>query len=107
GAATPGAAKRTAPAADKARLEQKIAGGFAGGPVVRNRAFFFASLEHLLRDTDYIVTSPVFQVFRPGQDVRLPQSTRNPNLLGRAGLHLAPANHLVVRYRFDDGTSTN
>src|SRR4029079_6361671 len=71
------------------------------------RAFFFTSLEHLLRDTDYIVTSPVFQVFRPGQDVRLPQSTRNPNLLGRAALPLAPANHLVVRYRFDDGTSTN
>jgi hypothetical protein len=105
--ATPGSAKLAVPPADKARLEQRIVGGSAGGPIARNRAFFFGSLEHLVRNTDYIVTSSVLQVFRPGEDARLPQHSRNPNVLGRVDINLAPRNDLVVRYRFDDSTSTN
>jgi len=105
--ATPGSAKLAVPPADKARLDQRIIGGSAGGPLVRNRAFFFGSIEHFVRDTDFIVTSSKLQVFFPGQDPRLPQHTRNPNLLGRVDINLAPSNRLTVRYRLDDSTSTN
>jgi hypothetical protein len=105
--ATPGSAKLAVPPADKARLDQRIIGGSSGGPLVRNHAFFFGSLEHLVRDTDHIVTSSVLQVFRPGEDARLPQHNRNPNVLGRVDTKLGPGNSLVVRYRFDDSTSTN
>jgi hypothetical protein len=105
--ATPGSAKLAVPPVDKTRLDQKIFGGSAGGPFVRNRAFFFGSVESLRRDTDHIVTSPVLQRFWPGQDPRLPQRTRNPNVLGRVDVSLSPANSLMVRYRFDDSTATN
>jgi len=105
--ATPGSAKLAVPPAGKTRLNQRIIGGSAGGPIVQDRAFFFASIEHFVRDTDFIVTSSKLQVFRPGEDPRLPQHTRNPNLLGRVDLNLAPSNRLTVRYRLDDSTSTN
>ena len=105
--ATPGSAKLAVPPVDKTRLEQRIFGGSAGGPLVRNRAFFFGALEHFDRETDHIVTSPLLPVFRPGEDPRLPQRIRNPNLLGRADMTLAPGSSLMVRYRFDDSTATN
>ena len=105
--ATPGSAKLAVPPAGKTRLDHRIIGGSAGGPIVQDRAFFFGSIEHLVRDTDHIVTSSVLQVFRPGQDSRLPQHTRNPNLFGRVDINLAAGNRLTVRYRFDDSTSTN
>lgn len=105
--ATPGSTKLAVPPLDKARLEQRVAGGSIGGPIVRNRAFFFASIEHLHRETDHVVTSAKLGLFRPDDSATLPQRTRNPNLLGRADLALSPANSLTIRYRFDDGTATN
>jgi hypothetical protein len=105
--ATPGSAKLVVPPVDKARLDQNVFGGSAGGPIVRNRVFFFGSLEHYQRDTDHIVTSAHLQLFRPGEDPRLPQRTRNPNVLGRVEGRPSPANSLMARYRFDDSTSTN
>jgi hypothetical protein len=105
--ATPGSAKLAVPQVDKTRLSQNIFGGSVGGPIVRNRAFYFGSLEHYQRDTDHIVTSPDLQLFRPGEDPRLPQRTRNPNVLGRVDAGLSPNNSLTARYRFDDSTATN
>lgn len=105
--ATPGSAKLALPPVDKARLDQNIFGGSAGGPIVRNRVFFFGSLEHYQRDTDHIVTSPALQLFHPGEDPRLRQRTRNPNVLGRLDGRLWPANSVIARYRFDESTATN
>jgi hypothetical protein len=107
GDATPGSAKLAVPPVDKPRLRQDIIGGSAGGPLIRNRAFFFGSLEHFDRETDFIVTSAVLRVFRPNDDARLPQRARNPNVLGRADINLTPTSSLIVRYRFGDSTSTN
>lgn len=76
--ATPGSAKLAVPQVAKTRLGQNIYGGSAGGPIVRNRAFFFGSLEDYQRDTDHIVTSPDLRLFRPGEDPRLPR--RRPAL---------------------------
>jgi len=105
--ATTGSAKLAVPPVDKARLEQKIIGGLAGGPLARNRAFFFGSVEHLVRDTDHVVTSSVLRVFRPNDPATLPQRTRNPNLLGRVDFNVTPRNILTARYRLDDSTATN
>lgn len=105
--ATTGSAKLAVPPIDKARLDQKIIGGVAGGPLARNRAFFFASVEHLVRDTDHVVTSPKLRLFRPDDPATLPQRTRNPNLLGRLDVNVAPSHLLTARYRFDDSSATN
>jgi hypothetical protein len=105
--ATPGSARLAVPPVDKARLEQRIFGGSAGGPLVQNRAFFFGALEHFDRETDHIVTSSLLPLFRPGEDARLPQRTRNPNVFGRTDVKLGAGSNLLVRYRFDDSTGTN
>ena len=105
--ATPGSAKLAVPPVDKARLEQKIVGGVAGGPLSRDRAFFFGSIEHLDRDTDHVVTSSQLRVFRPDDPATLPQRTRNPNLLGRVDINITPGSLLTARYRFDDSSATH
>jgi hypothetical protein len=61
--ATSGAARLTVPPGDKTKLEQQSVGNFLGGPIVRNRAFFFTSMEQTRRDSESTVTSPVLQVF--------------------------------------------
>ena len=50
--ATSAAARLTNPPDEKSRLEQQILGGFFGGAVVRNRAFF-GSVEHTRRQREY------------------------------------------------------
>ena len=44
--ATDGAARLAVPPADKTEFEAKVVGGFGGGPLVRNRAFYFGSAEY-------------------------------------------------------------
>jgi hypothetical protein len=105
--ATSAAARLTNPPGEKSRLEQQILGGFFGGPVVRNRAFFFGSVEHTRRDSENIVTSGVLQVFRPGAPTHLPAERRRPQLFARGDIVLGMANTLIPRSRLDRITVTN
>ena len=73
--ATSGAARLVSPPETKSGLQQQIVGGTIGGPLARDRAFFFGSLEQTNRDTEQFVTSPVLQTFRPGAETRLPVLT--------------------------------
>src|SRR5439155_13693138 len=59
------AARLTAPPVEDSAFEQKLGGGFLGGPIVHDRAIFFGSAEYTMRDTENIETSPVLQLFRP------------------------------------------
>jgi Carboxypeptidase regulatory-like domain/TonB dependent receptor-like, beta-barrel len=105
--ATDAAASLTDPPGQKTTLEQKIGGGFLGGPVVRNRAFFFGSMELTRRDSDSIVTSPLLQLFRPGAPTHLPVRFTNPQTFARSDVIAGPRNILVLRSRFDRRLSTN
>ena len=105
--ATSAAARLTNPPDQKSRLEQQILGGFFGGAVVRNRAFFFGSVEHTRRDSENIVTSGVLQVFRPGAPTHLPMQRRRPQLFGRGDIVLGTANTLILRSQLDRNTVTN
>ena len=105
--ATSAAARLTNPPDEKTRLEQQILGGFFGGAVVRNRAFFFGSVEHTRRDSENIVTSGVLQVFRPGAPTPLPAERRRPQLFARGDIVLGTANTLILRSRLDRTTVTN
>ena len=88
-------------------FEQRIAGGFLGGPIVRDRAFFFGSVERTMLDTENIVTSPVLHTFRPGAPTHTPAANRISQLFGRSDLSLAPSNQLTARVRIQRGTRTN
>jgi hypothetical protein len=105
--ATRGAAKLTIPPADKSKLEQKVVGGFLGGPIKLNRAFYFGSIEHTMRDTESIVTSGLQHVFRPGAPTRLPVEARSSQVLARSDVNLRQRNMLTLRYRFERATLTN
>ena len=98
--ATPGAAYLVSPPETKSALQQQIAGGFIGGPIRRDRVFFFASTEQTNRDTEQFVTSTVLQLFRPGAGARLPVTSRSTLLLTRGDV-VAGARRLAARYRLD------
>ena len=105
--ATAGAVKLTVPPADKSELEQKVVGGFLGGPIKPNRAFFFGSIEHTMRDTESIVTSGVQRVFLPGAPPRLPVEARSSQVLARSDINPRQHNMLTLRYRFERAELTN
>jgi len=105
--ATPGSARLVSPPETKSRLQQQIAGGFVGGRIRRDRAFFFASIEQTGRDTEQFVTSPVLQVFRPGADARLPVTSGSTLVFGRADVTLGGTGQLTLRYRLDRARDTN
>jgi len=101
------AARLVSPPLEDSPFEQKIAGGFLGGPIKRNRAFYFASVDHTLVDSEAIITSPVLQTFKPGAAGQIPVTQRVPKVFGR--LDLAPT-HLgmfTVRYRLHRASMTN
>jgi outer membrane receptor protein involved in Fe transport len=105
--ATPGSARLVSPPETKSRLQQRTAGGFFGGPIRRDRAFFFGSIEQSGRDTEQFVTSPVLQVFRPGTDARLPVTSRSTLAFGRTDVTLGGTGELTLRYRLDRARDTN
>jgi hypothetical protein len=87
-------------------LEQKIAGGFIGGPIVRDHAFYFGSVEDTLLDTENIVTSPVLQTFRPNDPIHTPARSRILQLFGRSDLRM-DSSQLTFRARGQRSTMTD
>jgi carboxypeptidase family protein/TonB-dependent receptor-like protein len=104
--ATPGSAYLISPPDTKSQLEQQIAGGFVGGPIRRDRVFFFGSTERTIRDTEQFVTSTVLQTFRPGAVTRLPVTSRSTLAFARADVN-AGTSQVTVRYRLDRIRETN
>ena len=104
--ATPAAAYLVSPPEAKSQLQQQVGGGFIGGPIRRNRVFFFGSTEQTIRDTEQFITSSVLQVFRPGAATRAPVASRSTLAFGRGDVNAGP-NQFTVRYRFDRIRETN
>jgi|RhiMethySRZTD1v2_1073278.scaffolds.fasta_scaffold01626_8 carboxypeptidase family protein/TonB-dependent receptor-like protein len=104
--ATSAAASLVSPPATKSRLEQQIVGGFVGGPIRRDRVFFFGSTEQTNRDTEQFVTSSVLQVYRPGADARLPIASRSTLGFLRGDVR-GVSSQLTLRYRIDRLRETN
>jgi hypothetical protein len=78
----------------KAAFEQKQAGGWLGGPIVKNRVHYFTSFEATRQTTVATVTSPV----DPG-DVEIPYT--NNQGLAKITSQITPNNQLVVRVGLD------
>jgi outer membrane receptor protein involved in Fe transport len=78
----------------KTAFEQKQGGGWLGGPIVKNRAHYFASLEATRQTSVSTVTSPV----EPG-DVEIPYS--NNQVLGKINAQLNANHQLAVRASLD------
>jgi hypothetical protein len=99
--ASTAASKLVTPAPPKSRLEQKIVGGFFGGPIRQNKAFYFLSVEYTKRLTENLVTAPTAPTFLPSDPIVFEQPLTNPQLLGKIDTNLSDTNTLAVRYRRD------
>jgi len=99
--ASTAASKLVTPTPPKAKLEQKIVGGFLGGPIRQNRAFYFGSIEYTKRLTENTVTSPTASTFLPNDPVVFEQPLTNPQFLGKVDVTLSSTNSLALKYRRD------
>src|SRR5688500_8102517 len=95
------ASKLVTPTPPKSRLEQKVVGGFFGGPIRQNRAFYFASVEYTRRLTENLVTAPTASTFLPNDPIVFEQPLTNPQFLGKIDTNLTSNNSLAIRYRRD------
>ena len=100
------ASKLVTPAPPKSKLEQKIVGGFFGGPIRRNTAFYFASVEYTNRVTESLITAPTATTFLPNDPIVFEQPVTNPQFLGKVDLNLAATNTMALRYRRDSDVQT-
>jgi Carboxypeptidase regulatory-like domain/TonB dependent receptor-like, beta-barrel len=99
--ASTAASKLVTPAPPKSKLEQKIVGGFFGGPIRQNKAFYFVSVEYTKRLTENLVTAPTAPTFLPNDPIVFEQPLTNPQVLGKIDTNLSTTNTLAVKYRRD------
>ncbi len=85
---------RNAFATTKAPFDRQQWGGFSGGRIQRNRAFFFGSYERTHQDETAIVTTPV-------QQGGFPRPTDQHQLFGKIDYQLSSAHALTVRWNED------
>ena len=106
--------KRTLP------MDQQQFGGSLGGPLARNRTFYFANVERKLLDQTGVVTileenvpiinARLAQVGYQGLPVETgiyPNPVHSTNVLGKIDHQLSGADQLSIRYAFYDVTSSN
>ena len=101
-------------------MDQQQFGGSLGGPLVRNRTFYFANVERKLLDQTGVVTilsenvpiinARLSQVGYQGQPVETgiyPNPVHSTNVLGKIEHQLSGADQLSLRYALYDVTSSN
>jgi hypothetical protein len=111
----------------KAPFRQQQFGGVLGGPVKRDRSFYFVSFERLSIDTNNFVTiddrTPVLHPFlgtpmgTPAGILRsagfeietgnVPYEVKSSQFLAKLDHQLSPEQHLTVRYNWADLTNEN
>jgi hypothetical protein len=104
----------------KLPMNQQQYGGSLGGPVVRNRTFFFANAERRVLDQTGLVTilpenvsiinARLAAVGYPGSSITTgiyPNPVHSANVLGKVDHHASGSDHLTVRYALYRVTSDN
>lgn len=86
---------------DKSDYEREQYGVSLGGPIVKDKAHFFATYERTQRDTNYIVNTGIFANL-DGSVVPLP--FRDELLTVKATVNIDPRQFLQVRYGYQKNT---
>jgi hypothetical protein len=94
---------------EQAPFSQTVVGGFLGGPLRKDRTFFFAAYDHTVRDDTAVVTVDRSVLAALGQDPRTnyPHQRRNPLALVKIDHHPADNRTLTLRYRLDHAAERN
>jgi hypothetical protein len=111
---------RNALSGTKLPMSQKQYGGSLGGPIARDRSFFFANAEQRLLDqtglttisdgNTAIVNARLAAVGYPGSRVttgEYPNPVHSVNVLGKIDHQFRATDHFSVRYSLYDVTSSN
>lgn len=88
---------------EKPQTRQHQWGGTLGGPIVRDKAHFFVSLERILQDFGVTVNIPP----RPEFNATTFEQTRVWNLLARVDHQIRPTQTWGVRYLFETSPQKN
>jgi Carboxypeptidase regulatory-like domain/TonB dependent receptor-like, beta-barrel len=104
--ARPAASDLLGPSATPASFEQKTPGGYAGGPIARDHAFFFASAEGSLTDSQHVISSSALHDFRPDAPAIVPTPDDNWEAFGRADINTR-SDALMFQYRFHRESMAN
>ncbi len=91
---------RNAFATAKAPFDRQQYGGFTGGPIRRDRAFFFGSYERTHEDQTAVVTTPV-------QRGEYPRPTNQHQIFGKVDYQLTSSHALTARFNEDRYDATN
>ena len=85
----------------EAPFSEQRAGGFLGGPILKNRWHYFGTAELLRDETTSVVTSPLVPV---GQR-EFPRTGARDQFFVRSEFQAGQAHQIGVRYRFDQSTT--
>jgi carboxypeptidase family protein/TonB-dependent receptor-like protein len=84
-----------------APFSEQRAGGFLGGPFIRNRWHYFGSYERLRNETTNVVTSPLV----PVDQREFPENGARDQYFFRTEFQFNDRHRLGVRYRYDESTA--
>ncbi len=91
---------RNAFATSKAPFDRQQYGGFTGGPLLRDQAFFFGSYEGMHQDRTAVVTTPA-------ERGDFPNPTDQHQIFGKLDYQLTPSHQLTTHYNEDRSDETN
>jgi len=86
----------------KSPFSEQRYGGFLGGPVLRDRLFYFGSYEGDRQRTTSVITSPLV----PLDQREAPNPSDGQQWFGKTDQRLTPNHVLTLRYRADKSSST-
>jgi outer membrane receptor for ferrienterochelin and colicin len=94
---------------EEAPFSQKVFGGTLGGPIVKDRTFFFLSYDHTLRDETAVVAvdQQILTALGVNSETSLPRPMRRPLVMGKLVHQLSPDQSLTARYRLDHRSEEN
>lgn len=90
-------------------FDQEILSASGGGPIVKDKAFFFGSVEHTWRNATAVVgVDPhLLESLGLGSDTAFPQDVREPRVVTKVDWHPTSSQTLMGRFRLDNPKTTN
>jgi hypothetical protein len=90
-------------------FDQEILSVSGGGPIVKDKAFFFGSFEQTWRNATAVVgVDPnLLESLGLGSDTAFPQDVREPRVVAKVDWHPTTSQTLMGRFRLDNPKTTN